>query len=384
MPSKWGRGLLGGGGSGGELRQELLAGDGGADAAAASGAASGALALGGGGHREADPTAEYDDAGTPVNKAAKREIAREWATGVAAGGGQPRVVQLQFAVLEVATGGFDDFNEVGEGGSCSVFTGRVFGVAVAIKRLNDGSAGGRGADQFAAESAILTGVLHPSICRLLAFSNDGPKHCLVLELCSGGSLDSRLACKASGAGLAPAPLDWGSRIRIVQQIARALAFLHSRDPPILHRDVKTANVLLDAAGNAKVADFGISRSSVTGVAGGGTHRTTKAIIGTQAYMPIEYLQSGHMSDRTDAYAFGVVLMELLTGLPPTLAGQTFTLEGPGVFDRVGQIADRKAGRWPPAVLRVIATVATRCLDHAPRQRATVKSVLPALEALPCA
>ena len=101
-------------------------------------------------------------------------------------------------------------------------------------------------------------------------------------------------------------------------------------------------------------------------------------------MPIEYLQSGHMSDRTDAYAFGVVLMELLTGLPPTLAGQTFTLEGPGVFDRVGQIADRKAGRWPPAVLRVIATVATRCLDHAPRQRATVKSVLPALEALPCA
>ena len=101
-------------------------------------------------------------------------------------------------------------------------------------------------------------------------------------------------------------------------------------------------------------------------------------------MPVEYFQSGHMSDRTDAYAFGVVLMELLTGLPPKLAGQTFTLEGPGVFDRVGQIADRKAGRWPPAVLRVIATVATRCLDHAPRQRATVKSVLPALEALPCA
>jgi serine/threonine protein kinase len=373
VPSKRG-GLLGDTNSD-ELLQVLL-GDGDVDTATAAGATSG--------HREADPTAEYDDAGTPVNKAAKREIAREWATGVAAGGGKPRVVQLQFAVLEVATGGFDEFNEIGEGGSCSVFTNRVFGVVVAIKRLNE-SAGESGAEQFAAECAILTGVLHPNICRLLAFSNDGPQHCLVLELCSGGSLESRLACEASGAGLPPPPLGWGRRIHIAKQIARALAFLHTRDPPILHRDVKTANVLLDAAGNAKVADFGISLSNVLADAGAGTHRTTKTIAGTKVYMPIEYIQSGHMSDRTDAYAFGVVLMELLTGRPPERAAETFAFEGPGVFARVGEIADRKAGKWPPAVLRVIgAGVAAKCLDHAPRHRATVKSVLPALEALPCA
>ena len=80
---------------------------------------------------------------------------------------------------------------------------------------------------------------HPSVCRLFAFSTDGPNRCLLLELCSGGALDTRLRCLAVSAGAAPpAPLQWRHRLRIALDIARALAHLHSQEPPILHRDMK--------------------------------------------------------------------------------------------------------------------------------------------------
>jgi serine/threonine protein kinase len=129
------------------------------------------------------------------------------------------------------------------------------------------------AKQFAAEKASLCRVTHRSICRLFAFSGNGPERCLVLELCTGGPLDTRLKCDD---GKHP-PLQWQHRLRIAQDIACAVEHLHSLTPPMLHRDLKTANVLLDAAGNAKVADFGTVRE---GVGEDRTHVSTAAV-GTQ-------------------------------------------------------------------------------------------------------
>jgi serine/threonine protein kinase len=203
----------------------------------------------------------------------------------------------------------------------------------------------------------------------------------VLELCTGGSLEARLACKAAGAQLPPQPLKWEHRVNLAQGVAHALAHLHSRDPPIVHRDVKTANVLLDSEGNARVADFGISRVDVLKDSGGATHRTTAQRLGTTVYMPHEYYSHGHLSERTDSYAYGIVLVELLTGQPPMLAAERFTFEGPDVFDDMRGLADPKAGTWPPKVLKGIGAISKRCLTHITRDRATIAAVLPALKAL---
>jgi serine/threonine protein kinase len=139
-------------------------------------------------------------------------------------------VQLQFAVLARATDRFDECKNIGGGASCAVFQGKGFEVDVAVKRLKDGAVEWE-ARPYASEMAVLIAVSHDNICRLFAFSSDGPQRCLVLELCAGGSLDGRLR-RAAAAAVA---LTWEHRVRIAQQVARALVYLHSLVPPMIHR-----------------------------------------------------------------------------------------------------------------------------------------------------
>ena len=228
--------------------------------------------------------AEYDEATkAPVNVAAKKLIVLDWNSGAASS-----VVNLPFASLETATHDFDVFNELGFGASCVVFKGQLYGKDVAVKRLNsstdEAAGGGTGhheAQLFEAEMKLLTGITHHSICRLLAFSTDGPNRCLVTELCTGGALDDRLACRAEGR-VAPPPLQWQHRLQIALSVAEACVHLHTQDPPMIHRDLKTANVLLDGAGNAKVADFGTAREGAA-IGSGATHASTTTVIGTHGY-----------------------------------------------------------------------------------------------------
>jgi serine/threonine protein kinase len=264
----------------------------------------------------AEEEPDYDEfTGAPLNLTAKQECVSKWRAAEAEEG---CVRNLPYAEMQAATNGFSPLSRISEGASCQVFTGHLYGMFVAVKHL---SANASEWDdlQFTAEMELLCHVSHWSICRLFAYSTDGPQRCLVLELCANGSLDSRIAQCTAG----KATLEWGHRLRIMHTIAVALAHLHSLKPPMLHRDVshrmlirggddsrahpccvslyilqvKTANVLLDDAMNAKVADFGTVH---VGVSAGTqkTHLSTRQVAGTRGYMPPEYHMNGHVSEKT--------------------------------------------------------------------------------------
>ena len=185
--------------------------------------------------------AEYDElTSAPANAAARKLVVLDWNSGAASS-----VVSLPFAELEAATHGFAECNQLGEGGSCVVFKGQLFGAEVAVKRLGKaaggadgaGSGGGQQAETqlFEAEMKLCTSITHANLCRMLAFATDGPRRCLVLELCTGGALNDRLACRAEGR-VAPPPLPWQHRVQIALGVAEAVVHLHSQAPsPVIHR-----------------------------------------------------------------------------------------------------------------------------------------------------
>jgi serine/threonine protein kinase len=179
-------------------------------------------------------TALFDPAsGEPANEDARQLCVLQWQAGIA-----DAVRQLPYKAIEEATEGFALGNRLASGGSCTVFSGTLYGLPVATKQLHADADAWNNA-QFEAEHMALCKVSHVHICGLLAYSVDGPERCLVLELCRGGALDTRLACIAVGQGAQPEPLLWYHRLRIVLGIASALEYLHSRN--LLHRDLKTAN-----------------------------------------------------------------------------------------------------------------------------------------------
>jgi serine/threonine protein kinase len=181
--------------------------------------------------------AEFDAATQfPTNMAAKQLVALDWSTGGNASASH--VVDLPFSALAQATQNFDAFNSLGSGASCDVFKGALFGHQVAVKRL-EAKANDWAEQQFTAEMELLCKIAHQHVCRLLAFSTDGPQRCLVLELCAGGALNDRLACKAPDGQMRPVPLPWQQRVRIALHVLLALEYLHGLRPQMIHRQRST-------------------------------------------------------------------------------------------------------------------------------------------------
>jgi serine/threonine protein kinase len=163
-------------------------------------------------------------------------------------------------------------------------------------------------DQMRTEVEVLSQVQHVNIVPLLGSSKDGMAPCLVYALMEGGSLQDRLACRGSGA----VPLTANERILVLCDVARGLAYLHS-EVRVIHRDVKSANVLLDRGCLGRIGDCGIARSLHDNSAGiTVTHMHTEHVMGTQVYMAPEY-KNGNLSTKVDAFAFGLVVIETLTG-----------------------------------------------------------------------
>ncbi|WOK92954.1 receptor-like protein kinase BRI1-like 3 [Canna indica] len=218
--------------------------------------------------------------------------------------------KLTFAHLLEATNGFSADSLIGSGGFGEVYKARLKdGSVVAIKKLIHVT--GQGDREFTAEMETIGKIKHRNLVPLLGYCKIGEERLLVYEYMKFGSLDVVLHDKSSKGG--GTKLDWTVRKRIAIGSARGLAFLHhSCIPHIIHRDMKSSNVLLDENLEARVSDFGMARL----MNASDTHLSVSTLAGTPGYVPPEYYQSFRCTTKGDVYSYGVVLLELLSGKKP--------------------------------------------------------------------
>lgn len=208
---------------------------------------------------------------------------------------------FDFQLLESATNSFSADNIMGETGSIIVYRARFDEHFQAAVKKADSNAD----REFENEVSLLSKIRHQNIIKILGYCIHGESRFLVYEYMESGSLESQLHGPTRGSSLT-----WYIRLRIAIDVARALEYLHEHsNPPVVHRDLKSSNVLLDSDFNAKLSDFGLA------VASGVQHKNMK-MSGTLGYVAPEYISHGKLTDKSDVYAFGVVLLELLTGRKP--------------------------------------------------------------------
>lgn len=288
----------------------------------------------------------------------------------------------QFALQELAnaTQNFKEANLIGEGGFGKVFKGRLdSGQDVAIKQLNHD--GMQGSKEFLVECLMLIMLNHPHLVNLIGYCTQGEERVLVYEYMSQGSLETHLF------DLPPnkAPLDWNTRIKIALGSSKGLAYLHNaRNPPVIYRDLKSANILLDDEFNPKLSDFGLAK---LGPIGDNTHVSTR-VMGTYGYCAPDYIMSGKLTVKSDVYSFGVVLLELMTGRRAFDCNRKMGEQNLIVWSqpylkdrkRFNQLADPLLrGQYPPRSFYQLAVITSMCLQELPHNRPSSRDVVSALE-----
>ncbi|PHT62207.1 hypothetical protein T459_33946 [Capsicum annuum] len=218
---------------------------------------------------------------------------------------------FSFEEIRRCTNNFSESNCIGSGGYGKVYKGTLTaGEVVAIKRAQHGSM--QGAFEFKTEIELLSRIHHKNVVSLVGFCYEQGEQMLVYEYIPKGTLRESLSVKPKF------QLEWTRRLRIALDAARGLAYLHElADPPIIHRDVKSNNILLDDHLTAKVADFGLSKLLRDDDKG---HVTTQ-VKGTLGYLDPEYYMSQQLTEKSDVYSFGVVLLELITARAPIERGK---------------------------------------------------------------
>lgn len=306
------------------------------------------------------------------------------------------LVAFSFAELRKVASDFHKDALIGGGGFGRVYKGSFAPagdaptLAVAVK-VHDGDNSFQGHREWLAEVIFLGQLSHPNLVKLVGYCCEGEHRVLVYEYMALGSVESHLFSRTSP------PLPWAARMRIALGAARGLAFLHGTEPrPVIYRDFKTSNILLDGGFNAKLSDFGLAKD---GPVGEQSHVSTR-VMGTYGYAAPEYMMTGHLTASSDVYSYGVVLLELITGRrsldrsrPPREQALTdWALPALPHKKRVMGIVDPRLmmggggegddGGAPPArAVQKAAMLAYHCLNRNPKARPLMRDVVASLEPL---
>ncbi|KAF7019650.1 unnamed protein product [Triticum aestivum] len=290
-------------------------------------------------------------------------------TGISA---EKNIRLFSYAQLKSATDNFDRNNKVGRGGFGTVYKGTLPNKQdVAVKVLSAESR--QGIREFLTEIDVISNVKHPNLVELIGCCVEGDNRILVYEYLENSSLDRALL----GSNSDPANFTWSVRSSICIGVARGLAYLHEEIPsPIVHRDIKASNILIDKNYVPKIGDFGLAKLFPDNI----THISTR-VAGTTGYLAPEYAWHGQLTKKADIYSFGVLVIEIVSGKSGSrslLADDKFLLEKTWELYEAGklkELVDPDLGDYPDEEAIRFIKVALFCTQAAAARRPSMLQVV---------
>ncbi|XP_058108673.1 U-box domain-containing protein 35-like isoform X2 [Magnolia sinica] len=274
--------------------------------------------------------------------------------------------------IEKATDNFSEKLKIGEGGYGPVFKSTLDHTLVAIKILRSDAT--QGMKQFQQEIEVLSCIRHPNMVLLMGACPENG--CLVYEYVANGSLEDRLFCRDN-----TPPLSWQLRFKIASEIATGLLFLHQTKPePLVHRDLKPGNILLDHNFVSKIADVGLARLIPPAAADATTQYRMTAAAGTFCYIDPEYQKTGMLGVKSDIYALGIILLQLVTAAPPM--GLAHNVEKALEKGMLAKMLDSSVPDWPMEETTEFVNLAMKCSELRRKDRPDLGTeVLPKLNCI---
>ncbi|KAK9924380.1 hypothetical protein M0R45_032750 [Rubus argutus] len=321
------------------------------------------------------PSSEDQSSQNGLYKSTESNSAGKGPTGITV----DKSVEFSFKELSRATHNFSLANKIGQGGFGAVYYAELKGEKAAIKKMDR-----QASKEFLAELNVLTRVHHMNLVRLIGYCVKGSLF-LVYEYIDNGDLSQHLR------GSERDPIPWSNRVQIALDSARGLEYIHEHTVPVyIHRDIKSANILIDKNYHAKIADFGLTKLTEVG----STSLTTR-LVGTFGYMPPEYANYCEISPKADVYAFGVVPFELISAMEAVVRANASgeesrglvglfeeVLNQPDPIEELQKVVDPRLGdNYPLDSVRKMAQLAKACVHKDKELRPSMRSIAVALMTL---